>query len=252
MKKSLLLSLGVIVSTPTLLFGGVYPRADVKPLECVPKDDNALVEIRIDPLPEGLRPEDVDARVYFRRGADQAMQALERGQTPAQGFGNFFYVPMYPWGDEFDPEITIPEKGSWSHWGVLPVPQEENLTAETYVAIYDLQGTLLFKSPTSWAPVTDQDCDVELNDDQGDFADNLIIGETVADQEGKRVIWWECEGLDTRINTELERRDDRSCFPVIWWANPAVWVPAAAVGGIGVVEVIEDDPAPPPVSPSAP
>lgn len=251
-KKSALLCSGVVLlMTPVAGTAGVYPRADVKVLECVPDEGNALVEIRMDPLPEGLRPEDVDARVYFRRGADDAIEAIQGGQTPAQGFGNFFYVPMYPWGDEFDPEIAIPEKGSWSHWGVLPVAQEENVTAETYVAVYDLQGALLFKSPTSWSPVTD-DCEVDLNDDQDDFADNLVIGETVADQEGKRVIWWECDGLDTRINTELERRDDRSCFPIIWWKNPAVWIPAAAIGGIGIVEIIEDDPSPPPVSPAAP
>ena len=59
--------------TPVAGTAGVYPRADVKVLECVPDEGNGLVEIRMDPLPEGLRPEDVDARVYFRRGADDAL-----------------------------------------------------------------------------------------------------------------------------------------------------------------------------------
>lgn len=236
----------------SIVAAGVYPRADVRPLECSPPDGNALVELRLHPLPEGLRPEDVDSRVYFRRGSDDALESLAQSRTPRPGHGNFFYVPAYPWEDVFDPEIAMPEAGSWSHWAVLPVPQEENLTVEHYVAVYDATGRLLFQSPVAWAPVTD-DCEVELSDEQADFADSLLIGETVADQEGKRVIWWECEGLDTRINVDGELRDDRSCFVLIpWWGNPAVLIPAATGGGIGIIAIVEDDPGPPDVSPSAP
>lgn len=234
------------------LAAGTYPKADVLPLACAPPEGNARVDIRVDPLPEGLTPEAVDARVYFRRGADVVLQQANRSGLLAQGHGNFYYVPMYPWADEFDPQIAMPEPGSWSHWGVLPRPENENRVVEYYVSIHDLDGQVLYQSPVQYAPITD-DCEVELNADQSDFADNLVIGETVADQEGKRVIWWECEGLNVRIDVELDRRDDRSCFLLIpWWASSSVLVPAASIGGVGVVTIIDDSPPLPEASPSAP
>lgn len=229
-------------------FAAAYPRPDVRPLACIPADGNARVDVRLDPLPEGLEPQEVDLRLYFRRAADDALRTSAEARRP--GHGNFFYVPFYPWEDVFDPAVAMPERGSWSHWAVLPIPQEETLVTESYVAVYDAGGKMLYQSPVAWT-ATLSDCEVELEDAQRDFADNLVIGETAADQEGRRVIWWECEGLDTRINTAGERRDDRSCFAVIlWWANPALYIPAAAVTGVGIVEVLDDSP--PDVSPSAP
>ncbi len=215
------------------------PSLEVEPLECLPKDGNRNLEVRTEPteLPDGW-----EMRNYFRR----------------QDHGNFYYVPTYPYEQDQRPDLLDADTGEvliekyWTQWGVFPKPLDENVSAEYYVSIHNAEGQAVAQSETQLVPVTD-DCDEDMIESQRDFADELVIGETVVDQQGKKVIWWQCDGMDTRIGIAGDVREDRSCFPaIIWWQNPKLIIPLAVVGVGGITAVIVDDGDETPTSPSTP
>ena len=214
------------------------PSLEVEPLVCLPKDGNRNLEVRTEPteLPEGW-----GMRTYFRR----------------QDHGNFYYVPTYPYDEDLRPDLLDADTGKvliekyWTQWGVFPKPLDENVSAEYYVSIHNEEGQAVAQSETNIVEVTD-DCEVDMVENQRDFAEELVIGETVVDQQGKKVIWWQCDGMDTRIGVAGDLREDRSCFPaIIWWKNPKLMIPLAVVG-IGITTVIIDDGDETPASPSTP
>jgi hypothetical protein len=94
-------------------------------------------------------------------------------------------------------------------------------------------------------PVT-ADCKTQLGPKERGVAENLTVGETAPDQQGKEVFAFLCDGVVTRVNSQGIRRSDdicRACV-VAWWPRKSVLLPAAAVVGV----IVSDDP----VSPSRP
>jgi hypothetical protein len=119
--------------------------------------------------------------------------------------------------------------------------------AEYFVALHDADGRRIARSPQRIVEVRD-DCRAPLTPRQLGFAQNLTVGETARWQAGKPVFHWECTGLVTRIDPQLVLRADEVCRAcvVAWW--PVVG--AGALGALGLITVIDDDP--PEVSPSRP
>jgi hypothetical protein len=72
------------------------------------------------------------------------------------------------------------------------------------------QGQTLATSPIRLVAVTGN-CEAELSDEQEDESENLRVGETHADQKGRPVAWFMCDGIVERIGVEGEVRPDEYC-----------------------------------------
>ena len=193
-------------------------------IECIPSGGNGVVNLGIAPDVGG------DVRVYFRR----------------TGYGDYYYAPA-----------ETGQPGSGVYWSVLPVPEPDNAVAEYYGAVVDPSGRFLGQTPVQTVPISD-DCDVDLTEPQRSRSSDLTIGETSIGQKGMKVAWWQCEGVDQRIDLNGEERQDDACIfaaiiPVgsssAWYLSAQFWVPfGVLVGGIALV----DDGDPSFVSPSEP
>ncbi len=107
----------------------------------------------------------------------------------------------------------------------------------------DLAGNPLARSETRSVRIGDN-CKSQLSPQEKGFAENLIIGETSASQQNKKVYGFLCPGIKIRINYQGVRRSDEECGPCgLAWLAPA----AAAAGVLGVA--ITDDPEPSPSRP---
>jgi hypothetical protein len=116
-------------------------------------------------------------------------------------------------------------------------PDERNDAVEYYVAAVDPSEQVLARSESLMAPV-DDDCVVELTEQQRGVAENLTVGETTFDQAGEMVEGFLCDGVVSRINPLGILRGDEKCRACViaWWAKPSILVPAAAAGaGTGVI-----------------
>jgi hypothetical protein len=176
---------------------------------CIPIDGNAAVPAEAPVVPEGA-----EVRTYFRR----------------QDHGDYYYLPMRR-------DVGASAGPLWS---VLPKPEAENEMAELWVAIVAADGTVLSRTTVVTAPVTG-DCVAELTAEQLDASDELVIGETARSQEHRRVAWWQCEGIVTRIDVERERRDDDACAPIAWWQRPEMLAPFTLLGGGGILTLLIDE-----------
>ena len=83
---------------------------------------------------------------------------------------------------------------------------------------------------------------MKLAEREEGVADNLTVGETVAQQQGKGVLGFLCDGIVTRINYQGIRRSDEVCRAcvVAWWRLPTA---LAAVPITGIL-IIDDEPSP--------
>jgi hypothetical protein len=195
------------------------PIVTPEPLPCMPPDGHSVVYADVDPVPA----EDDEVRIYFRR----------------DGYGDYYYVIMEVADD------NVPNR----YRGVVPVPEPDNLATQLYLGVVALDQTLVSRSLTSTVAI-DDDCDVEV-----DESTNFVVGETSYAQKGRKIAWWQCEDVVSRIDVNGEERDERSCLPVIlWWQRPEILVPVAvaSVGGVILIDDLIDSSPPPPVSPSAP
>jgi hypothetical protein len=179
---------------------------------CVPAEDNAVFRARISADAAG-RP----ARLYFRWRDHKA----------------FYWVPMETEADG-------------RYWAVPPKPEKRNEQVEFYVALLDTAGNLTARSESRMVKVKD-DCKVQLTEKERGVAQNLTVGETAPDQQGKEVFAFLCDGVVTRVNSQGIRRSDdicRACV-VAWWPRKSVLLPAALVTGV----IITDNPEPSPSRP---
>src|SRR5581483_12143225 len=112
-----------LASASALLLAGALvaqtPRVLLGEISCVPKGGHAVVQAIAAPAPSGSQ-----VRIYFRR----------------QGYGDFYWVPARPTSDG-------------RFWGVLPVPEPDNLQAEIYAAVVAPNGMPLAQSPVRSVPV---------------------------------------------------------------------------------------------------
>jgi hypothetical protein len=202
----------------TLLLGSVASAQtiSVEPAECIPKEDNGLV--RATAAPQAGQ----SARLYFR------------WKDKSSGDKAFYWVPLEP-------------EANGRLWGTPPKPEKRNSAVEYYGALVDPTGKTVARSQTLTSPVRG-DCRVKLNTKERGVAENLTVGETSPDQQGREVLAFLCDGIVTRVNFAGLRRSDDVCRAcVVAWRRGIV-VPALAAGLVGVI-VTDEEPEPSPSRP---
>jgi hypothetical protein len=199
-----------------LLGSAVHAQSvSVERASCLPVEDNGLVKASVTGEAPGQ-----SVRLYFRwknnGGGDKA----------------FYWVAM-----EAEP--------GGRYWATPPKPEKRNTAVEYYGALVDAAGRVVARSATQVTPVT-RDCRLQLSPKERGVAENLTIGETSPDQQGREVLAFLCDGVVTRINFAGLRRSDDVCrvCVVAWWKKGAL-LPAAALSGI----IVEEDPEPSPSRP---
>jgi len=201
----------VVLSVLAVLLGSVLaanaePSIDATFPSCVPSKDNSAVRV-------SLKPETGWAlvRVFFR----------------AAGKPGEYYMEMRAVGDG-------------SYFAVLPKPEPGVSAIEMYVLARDADGTPIKTAPTL-VNVTGS-CKVTLSPEERSYAQNLVVGNTVADQEGKTVQGFLCDGIVSRIDLRGALRPDEECRKVLIAAAAGgnILIPALAVGAAGAGAVIID------------
>ena len=214
MRAHVLLTFGLTIG---LLWGSTAAQAQnlaVDQPSCVPNEQNGLVRATLN----GNLPPGQPVRLYFRWNE----------------YENFYWVAMEP-------------EPAGRYWAIPPKPEDRNEQIEYYAALVDPAGKVMVRTDSKKVPVRD-DCPVRLTPKERGVAENLTIGETTPDQQGKKVMGFLCDGVVTRINSDGVRRADdicRACVVAFW---PKTVVPMAAAGVVGVIVTDEG----PPVSPSRP
>jgi hypothetical protein len=177
-------------------------------------EENGLVRATLSSTAPGLSP-----RLYLRW----------------RGHEDFYWVNLEP------------ESGG-HFWAVPPKPEKRNESVEYYAALVDPTGKVVARSESQLTPVT-KDCKVQLGPREQGVAENLMVGETSPQQQGKRVLGFLCDGVVTRVNYAGVRRSDEVCRACViaWWQRKAVLIPVVA--GIGGVIITDHPPEPSPSRP---
>jgi hypothetical protein len=175
----------------------------VEKASCIPVEENGLVRATLASTAPGLSP-----RLYFRWRAHE----------------DFYWVNLEP------------ESGG-RFWAVPPKPEKRNEWVEYYAALVDPTGKVVARSESQLTPVT-KDCKVQLDPREQGVAENLTVGETSPQQQGKRVLAFLCDGIVTRANYAGVRRSDEVCRACViaWWQRKAVLIPAVLAAGGGIVD----------------
>ena len=202
--KRILLAAGAALLVATAIHAQTI---DIEQLQCLPTGDNALVKATASNEPAGESP-----RLYFRW--------RDHGET--------YWVELEP-------------AGGGRYWSVFPRPERRNEEVEYYAALVDAAGAVVAKSAVRTAKVNGN-CAVRLAAREEGVAGNLTVGETIAQQQGKGVLGFLCDGIVTRVNHQGIRRSDEICRAcvVAWWKLPTA---LAAVPITGIL-IIDDEPSP--------
>jgi hypothetical protein len=124
----------------------------VEKASCNPMEENGIIRGTVGSTAAGLSP-----RLYFRWKDHE----------------DFYWV-------NFEPEMGN------RFWAVPPKPEQRNKEIEYYAALVDPAGKVAARSETQVVPVT-KDCRVPLDLRQRGVAQNLTVGETSPQQQGKKV-----------------------------------------------------------------
>jgi hypothetical protein len=202
--KRILIAAGAALLAATAIHA---QSIEIEQLQCIPTGDNALVKATAANEPAGESP-----RLYFRW----------------RNHGEFYWVELEP-------------AGGGRFWGVFPRPERRNEEVEYYAALVDAAGAVVAKSTVRTVKVNGN-CPVRLAEREEGVAGNLTVGETIAQQQGKGVLGFLCDGIVTRINYQGIRRSDEICRAcvVAWWKLPTA---LAAVPIVGIL-IIDDEPSP--------
>lgn len=232
------------------------PRVEVDRLECLPNEENALLSARVEPEIGGA-----GARLYFRRLHPESGWYYD--QLFAAGDGRYWTVfpkpearDQRPLTDDWWAALQDRDwlQGHDRQWLADWLQGQQHEAVEYYVAVYDAQGRELGRSAHALVVVRDpQECPVSLSAAQRGWAQNLTVGETLAEQIGAPVFHWLCDGIVTRIDHRNVLRADEYCRACVVALVPP-WIPASAgavAAGVIAAEVIEDDDQPP-ATPSRP
>lgn len=194
--------LGLILTVPA----SAQPSIEATFPSCVPSGGNSVVSVT-------LKPDTGWAlvRVYFRAVEEKAEYFME---MRAVGNGSLF--------------------------GVLPKPESSTSAVEMYVIARDAEGR-----PVKSGPITVKvanGCEVKLTEEQQRYAQNLVVGNTAADQEGKVVEGFLCDGIVSRIDIKGALRPDEQCRRVLIAAatSGSALIPALALGAAGAGVIIID------------
>lgn len=176
------------------------PVIQLDDVECVPRNDNGVIRGTVRPEVGGA-----DVRLYFRW----------------DDHGDFYYLIMEA-------------SGGGRYWATPPKPSDENHQVEYYVAVVAPDGTVLGQSEPEVAPVTG-DCEVPLDRVERGMAENLVVGETAVEQQGRDILGFLCDGIISRIGPDGVLRADGICRRCIvaWFEKPQALVPAAVLLGGG-------------------
>lgn len=200
-----------------LLTGAIAAGAQtitVEKASCIPSEQNGVIRAAISSPAPGLSP-----RLYFRWRDHE----------------DFYWVAL-----EAEPGGRF--------WAIPPKPEKRNEHVELYSALVDPVGKVVARSESQVIPVT-RDCKVKLSDKEHGVAENLTVGETSPQQQGKKVLAFLCDGVVTRVNYAGVRRADDVCRACViaWWQRKAVLIPAVA--GVTGVVVTGREPEPSPSRP---
>ena len=138
----------------------------VEKASCNPMEENGIIRGTVGSTAAGLSP-----RLYFRWKDHE----------------DFYWV-------NFEPEMGN------RFWAVPPKPEQRNKEIEYYAALVDPAGKVAARSETQVVPVT-KDCRAPLDLRQRGVAQNLTVGETSPQQQGKKVLAFLCDGVVTRVNS---------------------------------------------------
>ncbi|HEY0510708.1 MAG TPA: hypothetical protein VGH73_02310 [Thermoanaerobaculia bacterium] len=223
MRARTFLAAGLLFAGAIALGGPSAARAQSIAVEkpgCMPAEENGIVRATMSSLPTASSP-GLSSRLYFRWREHE----------------DFYWVAM-----EAEPGGRF--------WAIPPKPELRNDHIEIYAALVDPAGKAVARSEAQIVPVT-RDCRVQLDPKARGVAENLTVGETSAQQQGKKVLAFLCDGVVTRVNYAGVRRSDEVCRACViaWWQRKAVLIPVAA--GVVGVGIITNNPPPEP-SPSRP
>jgi hypothetical protein len=197
-----------IVLTLTCAAAAAAQSITLGPLACLPTGGNGVVTATVEPAP----PADAQLRLYFRRMNAGVQDFYFTPMTKAAD-GNFWAVFPRPEGVDFDPK-SIPSAASDPELASF-LEKQATEPAEYYSSLVDASGNELARTPQQRVEVR-EDCAAPLTPDQNQTADNLTVGDTVASQEGALPFHWECEGIETRIDSESNQSDAGPCFVIAW------------------------------------
>jgi hypothetical protein len=191
------------------------PAISVEKAECFPTEKNGIVHATVKPEVGGA-----STRLYFRWDEH----------------GDFYWVDMVA-------------AGGGAYWGIPAKPERRNESVEYQVRVVDPAGQVLARSDSLISPVK-KDCQVDLSDKEYGVSENLVIGETVPAQEGKRVLGFMCDGVVSRVNAAGILRADEVCRACViaWWEKKDFLVPAVVAGG-AVTGILIEQPEPSPSRP---
>lgn len=184
------------------------PVITVMAPSCLPPQANGVVTATVQPA-TGLS----SVRAYFRKG----------------GSPDFYYL-----------EMRAATGGAY--WVVLPRPEEATKVVEYQIAVRDGDDRET-RSDLQKVDVV-ASCKPVLTADQNRAAQNLVVGEMIADQKGKSVLGFLCPGIVSRIDVKGEMRNDEYCRKVVIAQTAAatggrnLLVPLVIVGGAGVAVAI--------------
>ncbi len=200
-------------------------------IECLPNEANTMLAAKVTPEIDGSE----SMRLYFRRlNRTGAFYWVEMN---SKGDGNYWTV--FPKPEERDQrELTdewfeILEDRDWMEghdreWLEDWLEQQEHEAAEYYLAVADVGGNEISRTPTQLTKVLDRDdCRNELDAFEAGQSHNLTIGETTEIQQGKEVFHWLCDGVISRVNVDGVLRGDETCRACV----VAGWLPIATTAG---------------------
>lgn len=197
--------------------GAWAQTVSVEKAPCIPPEKNAVIRGTI-----ASRAAEQSPRLYFRwKNNDNGNKA-------------FYWVHM-----EAEP--------GGRYWAIPPKPEKRNTEVEYYGALVDPAGKIVARSETRLSPVT-KDCQVKLTPKEQGVAENLTVGETSPDQQGREVLAFLCDGIVTRINHAGIRRSDDVCRACVVAWRKGILPGALGAGLVGVV-VTDEDPEPSPSRP---
>lgn len=187
-RVKLFTSLALALFAAPLLFAQT-PVLTPKYAACVTPDGNALVRVNVKPETGWS-----SVRTYFRRSNNTDLYFLE---MRSEGAGNY--------------------------WATLPLPEQATREIDVQAVVRDAEGKET-RGPAGKIAVSGG-CAETLTTEQQKFAQNLVVGETMAGQKGTGVLGFKCDGIISRIDSTGIMRSDDYCRGVL---------AAAAVAAAGV------------------
>ena len=190
--------------------------------QCIPVTAHALVTAEVTPVNARSF-----VRLYFRRHGEKDYYFLEMRSGEGSGF-----------------------------WAVLPKPECNTPKVDVYVAVSDASGNVSRTEEQTIEVRSDKKCQVTLTQDEWEYSQNLVIGETAQEQKDQAVLGFCCDGVVARLETDGVVRPDQfcrdqrlaqvpcSCCTAVAaaapWKRILPWVGVGAVAGGGIVAINED------------